>query len=45
MTGQKVWFITGAGRGIGSDLVTAALVERPARMIPSQQRRSPAILL
>lgn len=22
---QKVWFITGAGRGIGSDLVTAAL--------------------
>ncbi|SEK21965.1 short chain dehydrogenase [Stigmatella aurantiaca] len=25
MTGQKVWFITGAGRGIGSDLVTAAL--------------------
>lgn len=23
--GQKVWFITGAGRGIGSDLVTAAL--------------------
>jgi NAD(P)-dependent dehydrogenase (short-subunit alcohol dehydrogenase family) len=25
MTGQRVWFITGAGRGIGSDLVTAAL--------------------
>jgi NAD(P)-dependent dehydrogenase (short-subunit alcohol dehydrogenase family) len=25
MTVQKVWFITGAGRGIGSDLVTAAL--------------------
>jgi NAD(P)-dependent dehydrogenase (short-subunit alcohol dehydrogenase family) len=25
MTTQKVWFITGAGRGIGSDLVTAAL--------------------
>ena len=24
-TGQKVWFITGARRGIGSDLVTAAL--------------------
>lgn len=25
MAGQKVWFITGAGRGIGSDLATAAL--------------------
>jgi len=25
LPGQKVWFITGAGRGIGSDLVTAAL--------------------
>jgi NAD(P)-dependent dehydrogenase (short-subunit alcohol dehydrogenase family) len=25
MAAQKVWFITGAGRGIGSDLVTAAL--------------------
>jgi len=25
MTGRKVWFVTGAGRGIGSDLVTAAL--------------------
>jgi NAD(P)-dependent dehydrogenase (short-subunit alcohol dehydrogenase family) len=25
MNDQKVWFITGAGRGIGSDLVTAAL--------------------
>jgi len=25
VSGPKVWFITGAGRGIGSDLVTAAL--------------------
>ena len=25
MTGQKVWFITGAARGIGSDLAAAAL--------------------
>ncbi|KUG09079.1 SDR family oxidoreductase [Solirubrum puertoriconensis] len=25
LPGQKVWFVTGAGRGIGSDLVTAAL--------------------
>ena len=25
MTGQRVWFVTGAARGIGSDLVTAAL--------------------
>jgi NAD(P)-dependent dehydrogenase (short-subunit alcohol dehydrogenase family) len=25
MSGKKVWFITGAGRGMGADFATAAL--------------------